>query len=129
MKHSAHPMPNVVTDMVEETRKNLQLRAQQLNDQREAVAMERVFWNEVREMCESPGWANLMQMQAAEIEKLRELLEQPGEEYVTNVVRGSIKTLRELRNLSSLATARLSAAGEAEETLNVELENFVETGA
>ncbi len=129
MKIQVPPTPNVLVDMVEEAKKRLQDRAQELNDQREALHMSRVFWVEIQSMTETPGWANYVEMAAKEIEKLRNVLEQPAEEHVTAAIRGSLKYLRQLPELSSLVAATLHALDGQEEMLSANLEEFVESGA
>lgn len=129
MKVATLPQPNVVKDMLSERKSLLEQQAQELRDQREALLKAQVFWEQVASLCETPGWANFMEMVDAEIKKLHDTIEQPMEEHVTNHLRGSLKTLRWLSQVPALSAAMQQGVKQQMDAHTALETQFVETGA
>jgi hypothetical protein len=121
--------PNVVKDMVNEEQKRLEHRAKEILDQREKLHSMSVFWSEIRDLSDSPGWANLLKMLEDEIEKIHNELKKPMEPHLTDHLRGSLKSLFWLSRVPSLAGLMLHGVKQQEEAQLAQEEEFVQAGA
>lgn len=120
---------NIVRDMLEQEKKRQQERAQELLDDRKALDEASAHWNEIQSLGEHPGWARLVRMADAEVERLRQELEKPVGSAMTAALRAGIKDLRWLVDVPSQAALVLAEVERQRAALQFAEDDFVKFGA